>query len=234
MRCLECSGPVSAPGLLVAMEQREHFAMVRHAELCTVCAMAILPVFKHAAEKSRFWHQSVNCAMCNSKFPIARLRFEIRDRAHLHIAVCQPCYETLRDDLVRFSNFVGFIEKEWQSTKSKSGHRMPWPAASMVRVRQSSGHKLSGQVGCIESFRCLVQPWFGYTVRFSGGLRHFFHERDLEQVDLEKLVHERPEALHGSLSANSASSGGGDSPGHEQAQPEDAGPQHLRHGTSGQ
>jgi hypothetical protein len=208
MRCLECSGPISAPGLVVAMEQREHFAMVRHAEVCNVCALAILPVFKTAMQKSLHWRQSVNCFLCNSKLPIARLRFDIRDRVHLHIAVCQQCYEKLREDLLKFSNFVGFFEKEWQTLKTKNAQRLPWPEHSSVRVRESSGHKLAGQIGCTESFRCLVQPWFGYNVRFSHGVRHFFHERDLELVNIEELARKKQrEALRAP-----PASGPGDSP----------------------
>jgi hypothetical protein len=212
MRCLECNGPVSAPGLLVAMEQREHFAMVRHAEVCTVCALRILPIFQKAGQNSMHWRQSVNCALCGHRYPIARLRFEIRDRAHLHIAICLECYEKIREHLLKFSNFVGFFEKEWQTLKNKTSQRVPWAKGTMVRVRQSAGGKLAGQVGCVGDFRCLVQPWFGYNVRFNRGMQHFFHERDLELVNINELAQQRRAASGASeppsLEANGQSSSG--------------------------
>ena len=96
------------------MEQRQHFAMVRHTEFCQGCAQKILKVFQRAGEGGRYWHQSMNCAYCNSKLPISRLRFEIKDVCSQHVAVCEPCYRTLRDELIRsFAGLVTFVEKQF-------------------------------------------------------------------------------------------------------------------------
>ncbi|GIX44755.1 MAG: hypothetical protein KatS3mg130_1163 [Candidatus Sumerlaea sp.] len=37
-RCFECNAPLAQSGLIVAMEQREHFAITRHTEGCNRCA----------------------------------------------------------------------------------------------------------------------------------------------------------------------------------------------------
>lgn len=181
MRCLECERPLTLPGLQVAMEQKEHFALVRHAEICAVCALRALPVFQQAGSKSLYWRQSVNCALCGNKFPIARLRFEIPHHYSGHIALCETCYRKLRDDLmIKAPNTVGFIEKEWQTPHlAKAGTRLPLANGTQVRVKRTQP-RYAGQYGSITGFRGLVQPWYGYTVRLSGGISHFFHERDLE------------------------------------------------------
>ena len=92
---------------------------------------------------------------------------------------------TCRDDLVGFPNFVGFIEKEWQARGAHTGKRNPWPSGAAVKV-VAHGNRFEGQIGLIEGFRCLVQPWFGYDVKLRNGLRHFFHERDLHLLSQDQ------------------------------------------------
>jgi hypothetical protein len=184
MRCLECNHSIAFPGLLVAMEQREHFAMVRHTEICQICAPRMLDLLETAGAGSRHFRQSIDCAYCGSKLPITRLRFEIKDRPHRYIALCEKCYRSMRDDLMRrFPNFVSFIEKEWETLGAKSQKRVPWGSGTTVKIKAAGRfHDLQGTV---ERFRPLVVPWFGYDVRFPDGQRHFFHERDLEVLELK-------------------------------------------------
>lgn len=182
-RCVECNLPVGVPGLIIAMEQREHFALTRHTQTCDACAEKLLEFIDRTAAGSRFYRQCVNCVYCGSNLPITRLRFQIKDKQHRHVAICEKCYGVLRDDLLRqFPNIVGFIEQEWQTRGLKKQMRLPWPNGSFVRVRAESRSRFAGQIGKIVGFRPLVQPWFGYDVIFVDGKRQFFHERDLEQV----------------------------------------------------
>lgn len=181
MRCLECNHTLTTASLLVAMEQREHFAMVRHAEICRLCAPKMLDLMEAAGAGSRFFRQSIDCAFCGSKLPITRLRFEIKDRPHRYIALCQECYRGMRMELVRaFPKFVTFIEKEWETVGTKGQARMPWPVGSAVRVTAQG--RFRNREGVVERFRPLVVPWFGYDVRFPDGQHHFFHERDLDAI----------------------------------------------------
>ena len=186
MRCLECQHTMVTAGLLVAMEQREHFALKRNAEVCTPCALKLIRVLEKGAGQNKHWRQCVDCAFCGSKLPIARLRFQIKDHAHQHIAICENCYHTMREHLVGFPNFVAFIEKEWQTRGAHAAKRTPWQNGAAVKV-VAHGNRFEGQIGLIEGFRCLVQPWFGYDVKLRNGLHHFFHERDLML-----LVEEQP------------------------------------------
>jgi|GEM_PF-2425488 len=184
-RCIECNVPIGVPGLIVAMEQREHFALTRHTYQCDNCAIKLLSFIDRTASGSRHYHQCVNCIYCGSNLPIARFRFQIKDHPMRHVAVCEACYNLLREDLLRdFPSLVGFIEQEWHTRGLKKNVRMPWQIGSYVRVRGSAGaaKRFTGQVGKIVGFRALVQPWYGYTVVFPDGKQQFFHERDLEQV----------------------------------------------------
>lgn len=179
MRCLVCEHPMSVPGLQVAMEQREHFASIRHVEFCYACASKMQVIFEARGADSHYWRQSLDCAFCG-KHPIARFRFEVKDHPHRHIPVCQECYKVLRDDLVNdFAALVGFIDQEWCATGQLGNKRLPWPNGTTVIVRRGGGKDV-GHIGLVESFRGLVQPWFGYDVRFADGHHHFFHERVLD------------------------------------------------------
>lgn len=179
MRCVECSVPIAVPALVVAMEQRDHFALQRHTELCSNCALKVWGILEREAAESRHWRQSINCAYCGGKLPITRLRFDIPDRVHKHMAICETCYNKMRDALLRHvSNVVSFIEKEWQTPGRASTHRTAWPIGAQVQVKPSD-KRFGGQKGVIKRFRCLVQPWFGYDVLLETGVQHFFHERDL-------------------------------------------------------
>jgi hypothetical protein len=184
MRCLECQHPMVTAGLLVAMEQREHFALKRNAEVCTPCALKLIRVLEKSVQQNKHWHQCVDCAFCGSKLPIARLRFQIKDHAHQHIALCENCYQSIREHLVGFPNFVGFIEKEWQAKAGAGAKRAPWPTGAAVKV-VAHGNRFEGQLGLIEGFRGLVQPWYGYDVKLRNGIHHFFHERDLHLLNEE-------------------------------------------------
>ncbi len=179
MLCLECNHPIMATGMHVAMEQREHFAIVRHAEMCQKCAVQMFDMLDKAVRSSRFMHQSIDCVFCGHKLPITRLRFEIKDRPHRYMALCETCYREMRRDLMmKFPNFVTFIEKEWDTGHGKGGQRMPWPVGSTVLVK--SAGKYHAKTGVIDRFRPLVVPWYGYDVKFPTGEHHFFHERDLD------------------------------------------------------
>jgi hypothetical protein len=180
MRCLECERPVGVAGLLVAMEQKEHFALMRHAEVCQHCAVRLLDIFENFGTKRNF-RQSLDCAYCGSKMAIARFRFEIKDHAHRHIALCEPCYKQMREHLRDYPSVVGFVELEWQTAGKAGGKRLPWPNGSVVQASKRAG-RFAGQLGIVERFRPLVQPWFGYEVKLKSGVRHFFHERDLQLV----------------------------------------------------
>jgi len=182
-RCAECNVPVSVPGLIVAMEQREHFALTRHTQTCDECAKKLLDFVEKTAAGSRFYFQCVNCIYCGSNLPITRWRFQIKNQKHRHVALCEKCYESLRDELIRrFPNIVNFIELEWHTRGMKNNVRTPWPIGSFVRVRPENRTRYAGQAGKIVGFRPLVLPWFGYDVVFEDGTRHFFHERDLVQI----------------------------------------------------
>lgn len=182
-RCVECNLPVGVPGLVVAMEQREHFALTRHTQTCDDCAAKLLAFIDQTAANSRHYRQCVNCIYCGHNIPIARLRFQIKDQQHRHVAICEKCYESLRDELLRkFPNIVSFIELEWHTRGMKQAARVPWPNGTFVRVHPEVKNRYAGQTGKIVGFRPLVQPWFGYEVVFVDGKRHFFHERDLQQV----------------------------------------------------
>jgi hypothetical protein len=187
MRCLECNHPIVTPGLLVAMEQREHFAMVRHAEVCQTCAPKLLVYLEHRAAESRYWRQSIDCGYCGSKLPITRMRFEIKDYPHRYIAICEGCYKAMRDDLLMTNpQIVHFIEKEWETLGSKTQKREPWPRGTIVRVRAQG--RFHQQNGYVDSHRLLQMPWYGYEVRFANGLHHFFHERDLQVVEERRVA----------------------------------------------
>ncbi|MBX7245696.1 MAG: hypothetical protein K1X53_09355 [Candidatus Sumerlaeaceae bacterium] len=180
MRCLECHRTISIPSLVIAMEQREHFSLVRHTEVCAACTEKIYSIIHEHSKESRFLHQSMNCVLCNCNLPITRLRFDLKDRAHLHVSICEPCYRKMRDELlVAAPNMVSFIEKEWISRGMKSHTRTPWPINGTVKVRQNVA-RFGGHFGIIKNYRGLVQPWYGYDVRLDDGQRHFFHERDLD------------------------------------------------------
>jgi len=182
MRCVECNVPIAVPALVVAMEQRDHFALKRHTELCTNCALKVWTILEREGAESRHWRQSINCGYCGGKLPIARLRFDIPDRVHKHMAICEPCYNKMRDALLRnVSNLVSFIEKEWQAPGHTTTHRTAWPIGAQVQVKPSD-KRFGGQIGTIRRFRCLVQPWFGYDVLLESGVQHFFHERDLNLI----------------------------------------------------
>jgi hypothetical protein len=143
----------------------------------------MLDYFERAASGSRFWRQCVDCVYCGHKLPIVRLRFQVKDHAHRHLAVCENCYDAMRDQLVRgFPNLVMFVEQEWQTRGMKSQSRVPHALGVTVRIRDHPGNRYSGMTGKVVAFRCLVQPWFGYEVGFPDGKRHFFHERDLYVV----------------------------------------------------
>ncbi|MGB9691996.1 MAG: hypothetical protein ACPL7D_07490 [Candidatus Sumerlaeaceae bacterium] len=182
-RCAECNAPLAVPGLVVAMEQREHFALTRHTQTCDACAAKLLKFINETAAGSRHYRQCVNCIYCGHNLPITRLRFQIKDQQHRHVAICEKCYEALRDELLRrFPNIVSFIELEWQTRGIQKAARMPWPIGTYVRVHPELKNRYAGQIGKIVQFRPLVKPWFGYDVAFVDGTRHFFHERDLQQI----------------------------------------------------
>jgi hypothetical protein len=182
MRCLECGHPIVTPGLLVAMEQREHFAMIRHAEVCQTCAPKLLDYLERRAADSRYWRQSIDCGYCGSKMPITRMRFEIKDKPHRYIAICERCYREMRDDLLGSNpQIVNFIEKEWETLGTKNQKRIPWAPGTIVRVRAAG--RFHHHTGYVASHRILQVPWYGYEVRFAEGQHHFFHERDLQVVD---------------------------------------------------
>src|ERR671913_432247 len=112
MQCVECSLSMIVPALVIAMEQREHFALQRNAEACADCSRKMYSPIERLIANSRFRHQSMQCAACGNT-PIMRLRFEI-DRCHAQVALCEPCYGKVRDDLLRaVPNTVSFLEKEW-------------------------------------------------------------------------------------------------------------------------
>lgn len=190
-RCFECNAPLAQSGLIVAMEQREHFAITRHTEGCNRCAQNLLEFLRKWGSSSRYWNQCVDCAFCGGKLPIVRLRFQIKDVASRHLAICEKCYNAMRDQLILdFPNFVMFVELEWKTRGMKNQARTPWPNGTYVRVRPTATRYV-GEVGKIAGFRCLVQPWFGYDVVFSNGKRHFFHERDLEIVSTPGYLEKR-------------------------------------------
>lgn len=180
------------------MEQREHFALVRHAEACDACSARILTVLQEAGQSSRYWRQSLNCGYCDSNLPIARLRFENAEKAgSQHIAICEKCYEVLRPEMLRAApNMVTFMEKEWLTIKFHSRTRIPWPKGTIVKV-VAPGTRQHDKTGWVDTFRCLIQPWFGYTVRFEGGRIQFYHERDLERISPENDL--RPQQLPASV-----------------------------------
>ncbi len=181
-QCVEC-GERCFPGLVIAMEQREHFALTRHTFGCDKCAGQLLQFIDQTAAGSRHYRQCVNCIYCGSNLPITRLRFQIKDQHHRHVAICEECYKAIRDEMLkRFPAIVGFIELEWQTVKNQKVVRTPWPMGSFVRVRSDSPTKYAGQTGKIVGFRPLSLPWFGYDVVFVDGKRHFYHERDLERL----------------------------------------------------
>jgi hypothetical protein len=168
-------------GLLVAMEQREHFAIVRHAEVCGTCALKIYTAIEKIGAASRYWNQSLNCGFCGNNFPILRLRFEVKDRVHKLIAVCEPCYLRHGRNLIVYGpNILAFIEKEWLTLKGIN-KRTPFPNGLAVKVMAHTP-RYFGKTGCTISFRCLANPWFGYDVKFDDGSHHFFHERDLQPL----------------------------------------------------
>lgn len=183
LRCVECNLPVTQPSLVVAMEQRQHFALTRHVEMCVNCASRTFRLLEQKAHESRHWMQSLNCVYCGNNLPITRLRFEIGERIHKHMAICEHCYHAMRQDLLDCApGMASFIEKEWQTPGQQLTHRMPWPVGSSVRVKKSD-KRFGGQYGIVRKFRGLVQPWFGYDVEFAHGVHHFFHERDLVHVE---------------------------------------------------
>jgi len=182
-RCIECRTPVAIPGVVIAMEQREHFALTRNTQMCDGCATRLLNFIDRTAAGSRHCHQCINCLYCGSNLPITRLHFQIKDQCHRHVAFCEKCYHMLHDDLMRqFPGIVEFIELEWRTRQLKALTPMPWPNGSFVRVRHDLHNHYAGQTGKVTGFRPLVQPWFGYDVVFVDGRHHFFHERDLVQV----------------------------------------------------
>lgn len=194
MQCTECGHSLMAPSLLVAMEQRQHVALVRNAEACNHCAGKMYDVIDRHRPHLHAPHCSLECTMCCKNSPIMRLRFDVRDRCHAHIAVCEKCYSGMRDELLRVvPGIVGFIEKEWNTGAAKDGKRLPYAVGTRVRVK-SHVPRWHGTTGRIASFRGLVQPWFGYDVRFDGSGHHFFHERDLEFLGNEDHTGSQGEA----------------------------------------
>ena len=181
MRCLECNIPLAAPSLVLAMEQREHFALQRHAEMCPRCALKLWEFLEKRNQNTPNWKQSINCAYCGHRLPVVRLRFEVGDRLHKHMAICETCYDVMRSELLgSTSNVVTFVEKEWQTPgHSGSTGRIPLPNGTAVRVKNHIP-KFGGTRGFVKSYRGLIQPWFGYDIQLEGGGHHFFHERDLD------------------------------------------------------
>lgn len=182
MRCLECSQAMTNWSLLVAMEQREHFAMVRHAEVCASCALRMYPAFERLGVSSRYWHQTLDCAYCGNKMPIVRFRFEVKDRINKYFAMCDKCYIVIGKSVVPYApNTITFIEKEWLTLQGKQ-KRMPWSNGTPVKIMAKTP-RFFGKTGTTQSFRCLAHPWYGYDVSLPDGSHHFFHERDLQPVD---------------------------------------------------
>lgn len=185
MQCVECNRTMSIAGLSMAMEQRQHFALVRNAEACQACAAKTYALIERVqnGRHTPGFHGALQCTHCHHGAPIIRLRFSLRDHCHDHVALCEKCYGTLRDDLLRnVPNIVSFLEKEWQTGAAQSGKRLPVPVNTRVVVKKHVA-RFHDMAGRIIGFRGLVQPWYGYEVEFDAGGHHFFHERDLEFVD---------------------------------------------------
>ncbi len=181
MQCLECRHPTSHPGLVVAMEQRQHLALERQAEVCPECAGPFYSCLKEAGQGSRYWSQCVNCALCGARMPAMRLRFELRGMGLKHVALCSGCYNGVRRELMRpYPNVIAWVDKEWDTT-DQAARRLPWPAGTVVRVLHHAT-RFRDRVGVVQSCRGLVQPYFGYEVSFDETRHHFFHERDLEPL----------------------------------------------------
>jgi len=180
MQCVECSRPITVAGLVMAMEQRQHFALVRNAEACRDCATIAYRTVCQGRKCHQSLHGALECTLCGKGAPIMRLRFNVGDHFNDHVAICESCYAGMRDDLLRrVPNIVGFLEKEWQTGAAQSGKRLPVAVNTPVTV-QKHVPRFHDMHGRILGFRGLVQPWYGYEVQFDAGGHHFFHERDLE------------------------------------------------------
>lgn len=180
MQCIECKHSISVPSMVLAMEQSQHFALIRHEQACSNCATKAVQILaKHYPAGPGIRH-SMECTFCSKASPIMRWRFQMKTDYHDHVAICNQCYTTLRDDLLRYvPGIVGFLELEWNTGHAKSGKRLPYPLGTMVTVKKHVP-RYHGMSGHIMSFRGLVQPWYGYEVKFEAGGHHFFHERDLD------------------------------------------------------
>ncbi len=179
MQCIECKHGMSVPALVLAMEQRQHFALVRNSEVCHDCAVKAVHIMQRHYPAGPGLRHSMECTFCSKASPIMRWRFQMKTDYHDHIAICEKCYATLRDDLLRYvPGIVGFFELEWNTGAAKSGKRLPFAIGTHVTVK-SHVPRYHGMPGKIVSFRGLVQPWYGYEVQFDAGGHHFFHERDL-------------------------------------------------------
>lgn len=203
MKCVECSRQIISPALVAAMEQSNHFALTRNCEACDTCARRSYEVLKRHQPHRTGFINTMECNYCGKGSPIMRLRYDItvglNSRTHEQFALCEPCYGTVRDELLRASQeLVGFLEKEWNTGMAKAGKRLPWPTSSRVMIKHHVG-KFHDMTGRIVAFRGLVQPWFGYDIEFDAGGHHFFHERDLqlmENSDNEDSHHDPPLGAH--------------------------------------
>ena len=203
MRCIECSRQIVSPSLVAAMEQSKHFALTRNCEACDYCAEKSYAVIERHRPHTRDHINTMECTYCNKGNPIMRLRYDIikgtNTRTHVQFALCEPCYGTIRDEILRVSpELVGFLEKEWNTGVAQKGKRLPWPPMSpvIVKAHVCKFHDMKGRV---LSFRGLVQPWYGYEVQFDSGGHHFFHERDLSLLHKDEEAgsnSERPLAQH--------------------------------------
>ena len=180
MQCIDCKHSISVPSLVLAMEQSQHFALVRNAETCQNCATKAIHVLEKHYPPGPHIHHSMQCTFCGKGNPIMRWRFQMKTNYHDHVAICNTCYGTLRDDLLRHvPGIVGFLELEWNTGAAKAGKRLPYAVGTSVSVK-AHVPRYHGMHGRIMSFRGLVQPWYGYEVQFDGSGHHFFHERDLD------------------------------------------------------
>jgi len=181
MQCIECKHAISVPALQLAMEQRQHFALVRNGEVCAHCAMKAVKVLAHHHPISPALRHSMECTYCGIASPIMRWRFQMKTDYLDHIAMCEKCYGVVRDDLLRqVPGMVGWFELEWNTGVAQSGKRLPYAIGTNVRVKNHVP-RFHGMQGHIMSFRGLVQPWYGYEIKFDNPPgHHFFHERDLE------------------------------------------------------
>jgi hypothetical protein len=165
---------------MLAMEQSQHFALIRQAQTCQHCADKAIHVLETHFPPGPGIRHSMQCTFCGKGNPIMRWRFQMKTSYHDHVAICKDCYATLRDGLLRqVPGIVGFLELEWNTGVAKAGKRLPYAMQTPVVIKKHVP-RFHGMTGKIISFRGLVQPWYGYEVQFDAGGHHFFHERDLE------------------------------------------------------